>query len=279
MVISLRIEKTRSETRNNLLIDNILVMYMKLVIWKRVIIEGIESKYIINPDGEIINTETGRYMKGGLDARGYVRVTIREPSIGFKKAMKLHQLVAKAFIPNPHNYTQINHIDGNKQNNSIENLEWCTSKHNVQHAHRLGLRKGQPGTSNGACTHEEYEIRNVCELIAQGLGATAIARLTGLERGLIQDIINGRLWTTISKDYDFSKHKFQHSYKKYHEEINILIYRGYTNKEIYDQMKNRVDIPLPTLKRIIYQRRWGIEHGKIPNVLSIKFRERSTTIP
>ena len=52
----------------------------------------------------------------------------------------LHRIIAEAFIPNPHNYPCINHIDGNKQNNNIDNLEWCTYSHNNKEAYRLQLK-------------------------------------------------------------------------------------------------------------------------------------------
>lgn len=57
------------------------------------------------------------------------------------KNFTIHRLLAKYFIPNPNNYPCVNHIDGNKQNNSLDNLEWCTYKHNSQEAVKLGLIK------------------------------------------------------------------------------------------------------------------------------------------
>jgi len=63
------------------------------------------------------------------------RVTIKG------KKYAVHRLVAQAFIPNPNNLPQVNHIDGNPQNNEINNLEWCSPKENVRHAIKTGLRK------------------------------------------------------------------------------------------------------------------------------------------
>lgn len=61
---------------------------------------------------------------------------------GARKNHFIHRLVAEAFIPNTHNFPCINHIDGNKKNNAISNLEWCTFSHNNREACRLGLNKG-----------------------------------------------------------------------------------------------------------------------------------------
>ena len=57
-----------------------------------------------------------------------------------KKDYRIHRIVMETFIPNPHNYTDVNHIDGNKSNNHLSNLEWCDRGHNIQHAYDKGLR-------------------------------------------------------------------------------------------------------------------------------------------
>jgi hypothetical protein len=61
---------------------------------------------------------------------------------------KVHRLVAETFIPNSNNKNQINHIDGNKLNNSINNLEWCTASENIKHAFKIGLKKQKIGKEN-----------------------------------------------------------------------------------------------------------------------------------
>lgn len=109
-------------------------------IWKDVI--GYEGIYIVSTLGRIIclhwnNGDTHRYLKP-FDNGGYQRVVLIKD--GVRKKFLLHRLVAEAFIPNPFDKPFINHIDGNKANNSVSNLEWVTPKENVSHAILNNLR-------------------------------------------------------------------------------------------------------------------------------------------
>lgn len=87
---------------------------------------------VFNHTGIIHKPE--RILKLQTDHKGYARV-----SLGKRKALAVHRLVAKAFIQNPQNKPQVNHIDGNKLNNCVENLEWCNNRENQLHAVRTGL--------------------------------------------------------------------------------------------------------------------------------------------
>lgn len=119
---------------------------LKNEIWKD--IDGFENLYQISNYGRLkslgsnnnstaINKDIIR--KTFPNSKNYLSCLIYKNSV--KKQARLHRLVAQAFIPNPHNKPQVNHIDGNKQNNRIDNLEWCTNSENQLHAYKNGLEK------------------------------------------------------------------------------------------------------------------------------------------
>ena len=91
--------------------------------------------YEITRDGKVINKHTGHTLAPQPNGKGYLRV-----SIG-KKLMFIHRLVAEKYIPNPENKPQVNHKDGNKLNNCVDNLEWCTAKENSIHAYNNYLTR------------------------------------------------------------------------------------------------------------------------------------------
>ena len=110
---------------------------MELEIWKS--IEETNGKYQVSSWGRIRNAETGKILKPYENKKGYLKVGL---SVGRRSEKKrVNRLVATAFIENPNNLPQVNHKDGNKQNNSVSNLEWVTNEQNAEHAKRL--RKGE----------------------------------------------------------------------------------------------------------------------------------------
>lgn len=103
------------------------------------------TKYLVLENGKVINSKTNKELKPELTKNGYLRVTIYDKG---KKRFLLHRLVASCYLLNNENKSQINHIDGNKLNNSVSNLEYSTQTENIRHAFRIGLRHGKKGENH-----------------------------------------------------------------------------------------------------------------------------------
>lgn len=101
-------------------------------------IKGFED-YLITEDGNVYSKKYGkiRLLKQQYHRKGYKVVTLSKKNI--KKTVKIHRLVAEAYLQNNLNKEQVNHIDGNKENNHVNNLEWVTQSENQLHAHKSGL--------------------------------------------------------------------------------------------------------------------------------------------
>lgn len=127
--------------------------FMDTEIWMDVV--GYEGFYEVSNLGRVkslprtrksskggIASVKGKILKYKIDRYGYLVYGLSKDGRG--KSHTCHRIVAKTFIPNPENLPQVNHIDGNKVNNKVENLEWCTNIYNHMEALKLGLRGGKP---------------------------------------------------------------------------------------------------------------------------------------
>lgn len=142
------------------------------------VIPGYRDKYIITTDGKVFNNFTGIEMKQRT-IQGYYHVGLRifDGEKSKQKLYKVHRLVAEAFIPKIEGKDLVNHIDGNKLNNDVSNLEWVTPSENSTHAIRLNLVK----------TKFNYELGvHIIKLIEEyGYNYADIADITGIKRQTI----------------------------------------------------------------------------------------------
>lgn len=122
--------------------------------------------YTVCDTGKVFNTVSLKIIKKHI-IKGYECVFLYENKKAKYRAM--HRLIAELFIPNPNNYRFINHKDGNKLNNNVENLEWCTSKQNMQHAFNNNLIK-----TNKKVIQKDLEgnILNIYESLLKACYAT-----------------------------------------------------------------------------------------------------------
>ena len=97
--------------------------------------------YEISSDGLVRNSNNNYILSQNINQNGYKTVQLYFPVLKKMKQVKVHRLIAESFIKNPLNLLCVNHIDGNKTNNAVENLEWCSYSHNNKHAYNICLKK------------------------------------------------------------------------------------------------------------------------------------------
>lgn len=156
--------------------------------WRQVVgDEGWERYYLVSDDGRVFSKISNRELKPYAKSRGYgYKRRDYTVSITHNKKQRhptICRLVARAFIPNPENKPQVNHIDGNPLNNHASNLEWVTNHENQLHASAHWLTKR-------AFTQKQFE--EVKQLSLQGYSVSDIHQITGVSKSCIKDIRFGR---------------------------------------------------------------------------------------
>ena len=115
------------------------------------------------------------------------------------ETLKVHRLVATSFLPMERGKDQVNHKDGDKRNNCLSNLEWCTRGENIAHAYKNSLRSAT-GTDNSRCLTDEATVREICLLLQKGYSCASIRDL-GYKYGLVRKIKDKSNWKHISDEY------------------------------------------------------------------------------
>lgn len=164
------------------------------------------SNYIIYEDGKIYSLFKNIFLSPVLEDKiGYYRVYLTGDN-GVRKIFLVHRLVATAFIPNPENKPEVNHIDGNKLNNTLKNLEWVTKHENMKHAHSLKLRDNN-GTGNPRNILTEKEVLEIYDKLLDGARVSDLATSYNVSRPAISDIKAKRNWQDLLSDLPDIKHK------------------------------------------------------------------------
>lgn len=150
----------------------------------------VSEKYEVSNEGHIRNKRTGHVLKEFAGKNGYLRTQFDG------KTRSVHRTVAEAFIEKVAGKDFVNHKDGNKRNNRVENLEWCTRSENMKHAYRHGLKCsfGEKNSRAKLSKEDVNEIRRVYVPADKDFGTKALSEKYGVARQTISAVINGQNW-------------------------------------------------------------------------------------
>ncbi|WP_369124839.1 HNH endonuclease [Bacillus cereus group sp. TH153LC] len=154
-----------------------------------------DTKYFLTEDGGVFNSESGKYLKGIRNKNGYLSITLSHKNV--KTQHLVHRLIANAYLPNPKGYPNVNHIDGNKHNNSIDNLEWISQRDNVIHAYKLGLAVSVKGEKVGSSKLTEEDVLTVRKLHKDGYSIGKLSRMNNVGVSCIHQIVHRKTWKHI----------------------------------------------------------------------------------
>ena len=170
-------------------------------IWKTLIYNRVEYKqFEISTYGRLRNVNTGTIYKFSISTWGYYQVVVTLGSRKNKKTFRINIAVAETFIPNPENKSQVNHKDGDKLNNHVDNLEWVTSSENMLHAYQTGLEIGTKGCDHPESKLTEVDVKFIKEHYIPRdklYGARALGKMFGVSHSTISKIINNLSYLNI----------------------------------------------------------------------------------
>lgn len=162
-------------------------------LWKDVV--DYEDLYEVGNYGRVKNKKRDKLLSPYIDRAGYIKVGLYKD--GKKKNQYVHRLVAMAFIDNPEEKSDVNHIDGDKTNNHVENLEWNTRGENIRHAFENKFINIPKGEDSGNAKLTEDQVIAIKEINESGISQSQIARVLGVSQPTISYIINGQNWKHV----------------------------------------------------------------------------------
>lgn len=165
-------------------------------------IPEVKDRYFINEKGELFTDNGTRQLKDCVK-NGYVRNELVLKN-GESKYFARHRLVLRCFKPiNNFDKMQVNHIDGNKLNNNLNNLEWCTNQENRIHAVKIGLTARLKGENNPASKLKEKQVLDIIQDLLHHVPYSQIMKKYNCSKSTISAIKNKRNWTYLTEHINF----------------------------------------------------------------------------
>lgn len=160
--------------------------------------------YFATDDGHIFSEHLKRNISEYTDKDGYKKVRLSNGD-GSRKVFSVHRLVLETFCPNPNSdKLQVNHKDGNKTNNALSNLEWCTCKENINHGYKTGLYNNIGDNNNGYHILNSNQVLEIINLLLEHkMTIQVIADKYNVSKNAIENIKYKKTWKHLTKNIDF----------------------------------------------------------------------------
>lgn len=152
-----------------------------------------DTSYFITEDGKVWSDKTNKFLKTYKRDNGYLSV-----SLGRGVVKLVHRLVAETYLPNPSGLPEVDHLDANKSNNHVNNLEWVTHEENMERANMnglLGKNQDPKGSRNGMSRLDEMIVAYIRQQYATGkYNQKRLAKVFGVNQQSISNIVNNKSW-------------------------------------------------------------------------------------
>lgn len=172
------------------------------------------------------------------DNQGYLYVTV------FTKdkyqAKSVHRIVAETYLTNEYNLREVDHIDCNKKNNAVSNLEWVSSKENKARARANGLYDATIGESHYFSILTEDTVHKICRCIQDGMRNKEISELFGIHKDWVSHIKLGDIWSHVSKNYKFTIKRTNRKSKEFIEKVCELVKQGFDDGRIVEILDSKI---------------------------------------
>ena len=150
----------------------------------------LDTPYFVSESGGIFLD--GKEKNTTMSNKGYKMASMYFNSKSNK--LSIHRLVAILYVSNPNNLPQVNHMDGNKKNNSVTNLEWMTNSQNQKHAYKLGLQHSKAGENNNKAKITDKDVTLLKQMYNSGMSIVKVSQSMNISISIIRNIIYGISW-------------------------------------------------------------------------------------
>lgn len=223
-------------------------------------IKGYED-YFITKSGKIFSTITNKELKYKRDCDNYCEVELMDRRLGRVILLKVHRIVANQFIPNPRKLPDVYHKDGNKTNNSVYNLEWCTSEY-----------KQRKGNDNPKAKLTERQVTQIYKDYETCKNKKAIAKEYNVSDALIQGIVTGSKWSRVYREYygkesEYIKPKRR---KLSQQELRHIIWKYYVEHKNINTIEQETDVDKGYISKVVR----GIVYPKEFNAYLLEIKKK-----